>query len=327
MVAAAVLFAVLAVAHGGFSLVGAPITTFTRALINIGSIGFAALLYLAATPWFERSRYDPLRALWRALLMAIGLLMVMVVLRMFVGEGHMNPRTSLSGDLATAISAIVLTFMETFFAVVVLHSLRPLVFFRRKRRTLQIWRVMLVLMGIAALSTAFVLPTVGSSILTTLLRIASIIPMVYCAFRLGWIVPLTFRHKLLTMLFSTGLAGLIGIVLVQHFSGLASAAGAFADTRIPYLYLFSRSLGELVVFGLVFGLLYTITAVLSLLFHLPTTQAFAQQTGEIRAFKALAELSSEVLDRGQLVETISGATLNCWDCDHNILLRRCGLAR
>lgn len=307
MVATAVLFAVLAVAHGGFSLVGAPITTFTRAIINVASIGFAALLYLAATPWFERSRYDPLRALWRALLMAVGLLMLMVVLRMFVGEGHVNARTSLSGDLATAISAVVLAFTETFFAVVVLHSLRPLVLFRRRRRTRQIWRAMLVLMGIAALSTAFVLPTADSLILTTLLVLASLVPMVYCAFRLGWIVPLTFRHKLLTMLFSAGLAGLIGLVLFQQFSGLASAAGAFAGVRVPYLYLFSRSLGELVIFGLVFGFLYTITAVLSLLFHLPTTQAFAQQTGEIRAFKALAELSSQVLDRDQLVETISGA--------------------
>ncbi len=307
IVAASVLFAVLAVAHCGFSLVGAPITAFTRALINLGSVLFAGTLYFAATPWFERSGYDPLRTLWRALLTAAGLLMAMVVLRMFIREGHLNPRTSLSGDLGTAIGAVVLAFLGTFFAVVVLHSLRPLVLFRRTRRTRQVWRSMLVLMGVAALSTAFILPTTGSSTLTALLLAACLIPMVYCAFRLGWIVPLTFRHKLISVLFSAGLAGLIGLVLFQQFAGLASAAGAFSGDRLPYIYLFSRSLGELVVFSLVFGFLYALTAVLSLLFHLPTTQAFAQQTSEIRAFKALAELSSEVLDRDQLVETISGA--------------------
>ncbi len=306
-VAAALLFAVLGVTHGGFSLVGAPITSFTRSVINVGSVLFAALLYLAATPWFERSGYDPLRTLWRALLVAAGLLMALVVLRMFVGEGHMNTRTSLSGDLPTAISAVVIALMETLFAVAILHSLRPLVLFRRTRRTRLIWRTMLALMGVAAISTVLLIPTSSSSVLTTLLVSASLIPMVYCAFRLGWIVPLSFRHKLITMLFSAGLAGLIGLVMFQQFEGLASAAGSFSGERVPYLYVFSRSLGELVVFSLAFGFLYTLTAVLSLLFHLPTTQAFAQQTSEIRAFKALAELSSEVLNRDQLVETISSA--------------------
>lgn len=307
VVAAAVLFSALAVAHSGFSLIGAPVTSLTRALINVGSVGFATLVYFAATPWFERAGYDPLRTLWRALLTAGGLLMAMVVLRMFVGEGQMNPRTSLSGDIETAIATVVLAFMETSFAVVILHSIRPLVLFRRTRVTRRIWQAMLATMGLAALSTALLLPSANPSLVTSLLLFVSVAPMVYCAFRLGWIVPLTFRHKLMSMLFSAGLAGLIGLVLFQQFVGLASAVGSFTGDRVPYVHLFSRSLGEIVVFSLVFGLLYTITAVLSLLFHLPTTQAFAQQTGEIRAFKALAELSSEVLDRDQLVETISGS--------------------
>src|SRR5690606_26929060 len=94
-------------------------------------------------------------------------------------------------------------------------------------------------------------------------------------------------------------------VLVQRSAGMGTAA-AVGD-RLPLSALFSRSLSELVSFAFAFGVLYGSTTFLSLLFHLPTSGTYEQRSGEIRAFRALAELTGPVLDRRLLVETIASA--------------------
>ncbi|MDX1439475.1 MAG: GAF domain-containing protein, partial [Rubricoccaceae bacterium] len=314
--AAIALFVGITFSHFWYALLGTSPDTVSRTIINGGAVGFAALIYLLLSPLFEQREVDPLRTLWRALLLAAGLLLATLVARILLGEWQMDSSTALPDDLQTAIGAALVAVLETLFAVIILHSLRPLVLFRRSRTTRRFWVAMLVLMGLSALTTAPVPANAGQHALTTIVLLLTIFLMVYCAFRLSWIVRLTFRHKFITILFTTGLATLIGIVLFMRFAGFGSAEGTLVGERIPAIYLYSRSLGALITSVLVFGFLYGATAVLSLVFHLPTTQAYAQQSGEIRAFKALAELSNNVLDRDQLVTTISGAPVRAGIADY-----------
>ncbi|NND71354.1 MAG: SpoIIE family protein phosphatase [Rhodothermales bacterium] len=54
----------------------------------------------------------------------------------------------------------------------------------------------------------------------------------------------------------------------------------------------------------IFGIIYSSTAFLSLLFHLPTTRAFRQKAGELAAMHSFSTLVGQVLERDKLYSTV-----------------------
>ncbi|HLT45696.1 MAG TPA: GAF domain-containing SpoIIE family protein phosphatase [Rubricoccaceae bacterium] len=303
--ASATLFLALTLALGGLAVVGAPVATVTRVALNVGAVGLGLLLYPLLAPYFERGPSDPIRALWTVLLFALGLLGAFFLQPVVFGAARLDPATGLPADLGAAMDAALVALLEALFAVALLHTLRPLVLFRRTIRAVRMWGAFVVLATLAALASAAAPPDVPNAWPAVVLTVLAVGAMIYVSFRLAWIVPLPFRRKLAALGLAFVLVVVLAFVLVQRSAGTGAAA-AMGDS-LPLSALFSRSLSELVSFALAFGVLYGSTTFLSLLFHLPTSGTYEQRSGEIRAFRALAELTGSVLDRRQLLAMIASA--------------------
>src|SRR5690606_10290398 len=256
-------------------------------------------------PAFERDTSDPIRALWTLVLLALGLLAAFFLQPVVFGAARLDPATRMPDGLSAAMDAGLMALLEALFAVALLHTLRPLVLFRRTQRAVRMWGAFVVLATLAALANAAAPPDAAAGWPAIVLTVLAVLAMVYLAFRMAWIVPLPFRRKLAALGLALVLVAVLTFVLVQRSAGMGTAA-AVGD-RLPLSALFSRSLSELVSFAFAFGGLYGSTTFLSLLFHLPPSGTYEQRSGEIRAFRALAELTGPVLDRRLLIETITSA--------------------
>lgn len=299
------LFGALVLALGGFTVVGAPLSLMTRGALNVAAIAFGGLLYLALTPLLRRTTDEPVRGLWTLLLLGVGLIVTYLLFQPLFGTATLNSTTSLPDGLASAGAASMAALLEGLFAVAVWHTLRPLALFRRNRRTARAWQALIVLITAAALSHALLLPSQSPGSLSIILIVLTGIPMLYAAFRLSWIVPLPFRRKLATIGISAMLILVFVFILLFRESTFAGAIAK--ESRLPLVTLFSRSFSEFISFTIAFGILYASTTLLSLLFHLPTSSAYEQRSGEVKAFRALTELSGQVLDRDQLARTVAKA--------------------
>ncbi len=307
------LFAALLLALGGFSVIKAPLSLTTRGVLNVAAVGLGGLLYAALEPIFRRVTADPVRGLWTLFLLGLGLILAYAGLRPLFGPVALDLTTALPADLASASAAAVAALLEGLFAAALWHTVRPLVLFRRTERTGRIWQALILLITAAALSFATTLPDEPPGTLSAVLTALAVVPMLYAAFRASWIVPLPFRRKLATMGIAAGLIGVFILVLVFRESGFAAAE---ADGgRIALATLFSRSFSEFVAFTLAFGILYASTTLLSLLFHLPTSGAYEQRSSEVKAFRALTELTGQVLDRDALASTVARAPVEAGAAD------------
>ncbi len=171
-----------------------------------------------------------------------------------------------------------------------LLQLRGLVLFKRTRQSERSWRWMLISMAISALVVDLLQPR---AFVLALLLSLPVGFMLRNAFRVSWILYLTFRQKLVNL----GLTVLATIAL----------SGTLAFTSGPahaYLWHYSAALSSFVNLSLAFGILYLVTSFLSLLFHLPTTGAFQRKVDELAALHALMQLVSQVFDTQRLTETI-----------------------
>ncbi|NNF58267.1 MAG: SpoIIE family protein phosphatase [Rhodothermaceae bacterium] len=306
---AALLFAGVTLGLGVLTVVGSPPSTASRIVLNVSALALGVLLYgLLGRTLLRRTSADPVRALWRPLLIALGLMLGLYALPVLVGPGFMNPGTGLPEKLSMATVAAGVALVNTVVAALLLLYLRGLVLFRRTRTTLRNWRLMLGGMVVASLSSVALAPHEGTTLVGSLFAVGAFFLLLLNVFRLGWIASLSLRRKLITVAFAVGLVGVLVSLLIRQFTGPGAVQGAFDG--MPYFSLFSRSLGDLILFAYGFGILYALAAALSLLFHLPTTRAYAQRTGEIQAFRTLAELSTQVLEPQRLATTIAAAPVD-----------------
>jgi serine phosphatase RsbU (regulator of sigma subunit) len=140
--------------------------------------------------------------------------------------------------------------------------------------------------------------------------------MAACAFRQQWIMPLPTKMRVRAGGLALLLAIVLGLTMGESFSGPGAVPieGATSqegeDDAVPYVFLLSPAIGDAVAFPMAFALLYGVTSALTLLFSLPTTGAYAQRAGEVRAFRTLSALTldpSQGLDRERLAATIARA--------------------
>lgn len=198
--------------------------------------------------------------------------------------------TGLPLTWATVVQMSVLTLLEALLAFWLLLQLRGLVLFKRTRQSERSWRWMLISMAGSALLVDLLQPS--GFVLAVLLSLP-IGLMLRNAFRVAWILYLTFHQKLLHL----GLTALATVAL----------SGVLAFTSDPaheYVWRYSPALSSFANLSFAFGILYLVTSFLSLLFHLPTTSAFQRKVEELAALHALMQLVSQVFDMKRLTETI-----------------------
>ncbi len=302
----------LVVYHVGITAVGEPPSAMTLVLVNLGVVACAGLGAVLLADVLSRRTYNPVRALWHPLVAtALGLGVAAAATLLTAGGASVDPQTGVPAGFADALQIGIVALAETVVAFVLLFSLRALILFKRTAGSVRNWRLMLGAMTAAALVLVGTGATdsANESIPHIVLLVGAVGLMVLNAFRLAWIVYLPFRQKMLTLGLCLGLIVCLGL-LVDHGGRTVVTGSSFGlefDEDLTLTAVFSQPLSQFVTMTFGFGILYAVTAVLSLLFHLPTAAALQQKTGEMEALHALARLSSEVFDRDRLVDTVASA--------------------
>ncbi|MEM1043531.1 MAG: GAF domain-containing SpoIIE family protein phosphatase [Bacteroidota bacterium] len=305
-------FALLVVYHLGITSVGEPPSQMTLVLVNLSVVACVALAALLLADTLGSRSYNPVRALWHPFIAAVLGLGVAAGSTTLAGSISVDPLTGVPDGFSDVFQISTIAIVDVAVALVLLFSLRTLVLFKRTAGSVRNWRGMLVTMAIASLALVGTGATdaANENWVHIALAVVAVLAMVFNAFRLAWIVYLPFRQKMITLGLCIGLIVLLGLLLDYAGRGVESSADLGAGFYIDDLALtavFSHPLSQFIRLSFGFGILYAATAVLSLLFHLPTAAALQQKTGEMEALQALARLSGEVFDRDKLVDTIAGA--------------------
>ncbi len=220
--------------------------------------------------------------------------------------------------LATVAKMNVITFFQAGFCFILLVRIRSLVQVRRTRTSERNWNILLFLM-IAASLLVFVKPSRnGLNLVQSLAFIPAIGFMVVNSFRMSWIVYLPFREKLAVIGLSVLLLGLlvcIGVMDAQIIEGINLIPGSFA-----FVTFYSYPLSVFLTLSIIFGIIYSTTTILSLLFHLPTASAFQQKAGEVNAIHALTELVGQVFEPDSLYATITSSPVEAGLADSSWLV-------
>ncbi len=249
------------------------------------------------------------RRLGLLLMGAALLLTLLLLLSTIAAEGFETKELMLRPkDYSTLFVSSLVGLLAGLFAVVSMRLLRDLVLQYRKRWTLRNFRVLVILILVTAAST-LVLRPLESSVVTSILYGLAIGVGVVNAFRLPWIVYLSKREKVLTLVFSFLL-----FILLTTLNVYLSQSTLFSYGVLYY----SSTLQKFIALSLLFSNIYFGMAFVSTLFHLPTAEAFDRKRSEMSSIHTLGKLVTQVFDFNELVETVTSMTLqvceaqSCW---------------
>jgi phosphoserine phosphatase RsbU/P len=283
----------------------APPSPAVAAAYNIAIIGTYGLLLYGLSEKISRHMRDPARIFWSLLLFAV---LAFGLARLLIWMSDMlSPDVLVEADIrgfeletgvpltpATVMKMNMVAMLEMCFAFVVLILLKELVQFKRTRQSMRNWQIMISLMVFTALLTFMRAPQSDIGWVQGVALVPTVGFMVVNSFRLSWVVYLTFREKMTIIGQSLAL-------LVLLAAGMATGGDeGFLPRAAVYLQHYSYPLASFALLVLIFGILYCLTTLLSLIFHLPTTSDFQRKAGEMAAMHSLTSLVSQVFDPHRL---------------------------
>ena len=230
---------------------------------------------------------DPVRGRGVLLILMVGMIVVGIVLNALPVAGFDAKNLALIPlDYPTIFVASLEGLAFGIFALLVLQSLRDLSLYQRKKGT---FRNFLILIGLilAASASAVVQKPLDTSILTGVITALAVLFAVVNSFRLPWIVYLSRREKVYTLIFTFLLFG--GFTVINTISLHTSSA---SRSLLYYSYPLKVFVDLVTTFGnIFFGL-----AFVSTLFHLPTAEAFDRKRSEVASLHNLSRLITQVFD-------------------------------
>ncbi len=280
--------------HVAVLLRPAPLSLPATALYHVVVLtGFAAL-WQSIAHYLRKRTLAPTTVLWTTILTGV-LVVAGGVLVRTVGPPELPEISQTSVTPLTVLRMHLMVLLEVGFAFFLLARLRQLVLIKRTRRSQRNWHLMIGLMAVAALSVLGRAPEEGLGVVQGLLIVPAVALMVINAFRLSWIVFLSFKEKMACM----GLSVLLLILLI------VGGSTGYLPAPEPYLTYYSHPLSLFATLAFSFGLIYAATVLLSLLFHLPTTSDFRRKADEMATLHALAHLVGQAFDVQKLAASIA----------------------
>ncbi len=265
-----------------------------------------------ASFWFLLSSYlqnrnaQPTQTFFITVLVGIAYLLLAVLIQTLGDPAlGLDYEQRVVESFTSVVKVNLLSFLEISFTMVVLLLLRRLVFYRRTRKSVRNWHLMLFFMVLAGLLTFMKDPSDDLGVLVGIALVPAVGMAVVNSFRVSWIVYLPFREKMATM----GLAFFLMVLL-----GLALGDGVLPEVS-SYARFYSYPLTVFALIAGIFGILYCVTTLLSLLFHLPTSSAFKRKADEMAAMQSLTSLISQVLDLEKLSSTIVASPVEAGSAD------------
>ena len=275
---------------------GKPPAPLFRVLYHASALaGFAALWQYAMQAFRQRTA-APINAFWTLLLAGLLVSAVGGLLSAFEPAAPFRANGT-PASLLTVLLMHVQVLLGAGFFFALLAWLRPLVLFKRTRRSQRNWYLMLGAMVLAGLSALGRAPGESLGWVQAIFIVPAVVFMILSAFRLSWIILLSFREKMICIGLSFAL--MIALPLVA-----AVLEDAFA---VDYFDYYSYALGVFCDLALTFGVLFSVTAWLSLLFHLPTTSDIQRKADEIAAMHSLTHLVSQAFEADKLAASIAAS--------------------
>ena len=272
-------------------------------------IGAAVLLYLTVEAAVFPRQQSPIRKLGFLLIAMIAMIVLSVVLGFTSVDGFDVKNLSLLPlSYPTLFIASFLSLLFGLFAVIIVRFLRELILYRRKKGTQRNFTILAVLI-IATSGSTIMMKPMDSSVLISILFALTVVFAIVNSFRLPWIVYLTKREKIFSLVY--------GFFLFIGFTLLNVLLGQNLLIYRSVLY-YSYPLKEFISLVMIFGNIYFGMAFVSTLFHLPTAEAFDRKRSEVTSLHNLSKLVTQVFDFNELVDTVTSMTLqvceaqSCW---------------
>ena len=258
----------------------------------------AVLIYsLGAT---EGRKFKPL-----SMVVTVGILNLANLLLVSYAENIFNwlmPELKLKiseSDFIVRLSVYFYGLLLLFSSAFIFVGLRYLYYLRQNKNLNIYFNTMSIFIVLTSLTTylqgynelKFI--RISLATVTTILIIAN-------SLRISWIAFLTKKEKH-TLL---GLSIIVFVFFVVNSSYL-NDEGLFKSI----LNLFSPVLSELMNWVMIFGALYFIVLFFTVLFHLPTAEAFDRKSREVSSLQYFSKLITGVMDFSELTETITETCL------------------
>ncbi|MBI5475423.1 MAG: SpoIIE family protein phosphatase, partial [Ignavibacteriales bacterium] len=178
--------------------------------------------------------------------------------------------------------------------------LRDILFSKRRKGTKRNFIILTILITIQSLSSLLYKP-MEVGMISTILNFAALAAILWNSFRVSWIVYLTKREKILSIIY--------GFLLFLIFIGF-DVVLARGQTIVGQSILFySPPLQTFVKEICLFASIYFGMTFISTLFHLPTAEAFDRKISEVSSLHNLSKLVTQVFDFDELMETVTAMTL------------------
>lgn len=186
-----------------------------------------------------------------------------------------------------------------FFVVQSWISLRNFVCFKRTPRFELNFRILL---GLIIVTGILDLTTTGSGSLmqaiSIILYIAVAIFIGFNSFRLGWVLYITRRDKIISIFLIIILFVLGSVILSTDLLSQGDSVSYLS----PFIYNFIK-------FTLIYILSFSGISLFSIIFHLPTTEAFERKSSELSSLHSLSKLVSNVFDLNELSQAVVNYSL------------------
>lgn len=201
----------------------------------------------------------------------------------------------------TALSSLLLSSTAVIlgmFAMMTLLTIRDLIYYKRKKWTKRNFIAFIVVLLVANASAMPLLPS-GGMIFGPLLSSIAIVLIVVNSFKQNWVVYLSRREKMYSIAYTALLfLAFLGISLIINQSFLERAFISYHGPLQSFIRL-----------NAIFGAIYFGMAFVSTLFHLPTAEVYERKQTELTSLHNLSRLVTQVFDFSDLVDSVTGMTL------------------
>jgi len=219
----------------------------------------------------------------------------------------------LYSDFRTYWLVMSWAFFATIFALLVLGTMRNLIFIKQKKTTSRNFNLLMIFLFLYSIADKMnlVIPigfgTYRSErYLHYVLLFILINLMVINAFRVSWINYLNKKQKL------AGFWGALILIPIQ-------LDFCVNFHRFNPVALFSPSLGVFVYFSMVFLAIYLISTLIALIAHLPTAKLYDRKMSQISSMLRLSRTVSSEFEFAKLVQTIVRLTVEVTEADFSWL--------
>ena len=240
----------------------------------------------------------------RLLIIMIGAVLFVTFVQILPGLGFAEmpdaarPENSLTAFFSMTISVVIAAA-----SLILLLTIKELVYHKRKKGTT---RNFVAYTSLVLLTSMFALPVFGNDLafLGTIAFVLSIILIIVNSFRQNWIVFLSRREKIYSIIYSALLLGAflsVSLLLTNR---------TFLNKAVLF---FSLPLERFVLLNSIFGAVYFGMAFITTLFHLPTAEVYERKQSELSSLHNLGRLITQVFAFSDLVNTVTNMTREVCD--------------